>query len=491
MKLSMWIFADWLKDYHPTLEIQSGKMEIETVRLFSQNINVKDNTLYIGRLSDFFPNSSHHVVCSNKNDLIILPVNDVAEILNAVIEAIEYYSRWNTEILNLLSRGCLISDILKRSEAILKDPVFVLDSGQRLLAISSLYHNQYVDRYWHELATYGSTNIDFILKFNQNYAKDLFQIHGVYLVNEDILPHKCYYYNFFLNNVWVGVTNILIQGESISQGTLDLFTTFCHYIDMWFDSSSQQQSMLFLDSMFHFALSNQECDYENFNRHLKLLNWQSNDSKILITMVNTLEQYNIHTHLCHTINDLFSYAYALTHDSYVCVLCNLNQKELPFICQDMIPWLKKSNYYGCYSSPFTDLKLLSEHFEQTKIAAQFCPQNIGNMYHTQDYMIKYGFTVMKQHVQTNLIHATVEHLETYDLKHQTEFSHTLHMYLKYERSQSQTAKALNLHRNTLTYRLKKLRELISCDLDNPDTRMNLLISYELLETCEKNTKPRE
>ncbi|MCU6761468.1 carbohydrate diacid transcriptional activator CdaR [uncultured Roseburia sp.] len=482
MKLSMWIFADWLKGYHPKLQIQSGKMEIETVRLFSQNNISKDNTLYIGRLSDFFPNNSgHHVVCSNRNDLIILPVNDIAEILNAVIEAIEFYSKWNTDILKLLSHGCLIPDLLKRSEKILKEPVFVLDSGQRLLAISSLYHDQYVDRYWHELAEYGSTNIDFILKFNQHYAKNLFQIRGVYLVNEDILPHKTYCYNFFLNNVWVGVTNILVQGESLSQGTLDLFTAFCHYIDMWFTSSPQQQSMLFLDSMFHFALSNQECDYENFNRHLKLLNWQFDDPKILITMVNTFEQYNIHTHLCHTINDLFPYAYALTHDSYVCVLCNLNQKELSFICQDIIPWLKKSNYYGCYSSPFTDLKLLSEHFEQTKIAAQFSPQNIGEMYHTQDYIMKYGFTVMKQHVQTTLIHAVVTQLEAYDLEHQTEFSHTLHMYLKYERSQSQTANALNLHRNTLTYRLKKLRELISCYLDNPDTRMNLLISYELLD----------
>ena len=119
------------------------------------------------------------------------------------------------------------------------------------------------------------------------------------------------------------------------------------------------------------------------------------------------------------------------------------------------PGLKKSNYYGCYSSPFTDLKLLSEHFEQTKIAAQFSPQNIGEMYHTQDYIMKYGFTVMKQHVQTTLIHAVVTQLEAYDLEHQTEFSHTLHMYLKYERSQSQTANALNLHRNTLTYRTEK------------------------------------
>lgn len=58
---------------------------------------------------------------------------------------------------------------------------------------------------------------------------------------------------------------------------------------------------------------------------------------------------------------------------------------------------------------------------------------------------------------------------------------TLYMYVKHERSQSHTAAALNLHRNTLTYRLGRLRELISCDLDIPEVRLHILVSYELLK----------
>lgn len=480
----MWIFADWLKDYHPVIHIKDNSLTIDTIRLFSENTPMNHHTLYIGKAKDFFDSSENCVFCAHQNDQIILPTDDIGEILNKVLEAIDFYSRWNSEILELISGGCMIEDILKHSEQILKEPVFVLDSGQRLLAMSSQFDKGQVDTYWDELREYGSTNLDFILYFNQTYAKKLFQKHGIYLVEEKILPHKAYCYNFFLKGVWIGVTNLLVLNSALSQGTIDLFSIFCHYADMWFESHSQQQSLLFLDSLFHFALSDQKCDYEYFSHHLNLLNWQNDDPKVLITMANLSQEYNIHTHLCHTINDLFPYAYAITHNNYVCALCNLRQKNLNAIFQDFTPWLKKSGYYGCCSSSFQKLYLLSEHFKQAEITARLCPGEAGKIYNFQNYMVRYGFSVMKQHIHTNLIHPAVTQLLEYDTQNHTYFSHTLYMYIRYERSQSHTAAALNVHRNTLTYRLNRLRELISCDLDIPEVRLHILVSYELLKLEE-------
>ena len=81
----------------------------------------------------------------------------------------------------------------------------------------------------------------------------------------------------------------------------------------------------------------------------------------------------------------------------------------------------------------------------------------------------------------SLIHPAVLKLAEYDRTHNTAFTETLHMYLKKERSQSKTAAALNLHRNTLTYRLQRIRELLPADLEDDDTRLHLLLSFRFLQ----------
>ena len=78
-----------------------------------------------------------------------------------------------------------------------------------------------------------------------------------------------------------------------------------------------------------------------------------------------------------------------------------------------------------------------------------------------------------------LIHPEVQKLIDYDKKHHTDFSETLRVYLEHERSQSKTAAALNLHRNTLTYRLQRIRELLNADLEDPDVRLHLQLSFRL------------
>ena len=57
----------------------------------------------------------------------------------------------------------------------------------------------------------------------------------------------------------------------------------------------------------------------------------------------------------------------------------------------------------------------------------------------------------------------------------------LRTYLIHERNISQTAKLLYMHRNSVIYRISRIRELLNVDLDNPDIRLLLLISFKVLE----------
>ena len=72
-------------------------------------------------------------------------------------------------------------------------------------------------------------------------------------------------------------------------------------------------------------------------------------------------------------------------------------------------------------------------------------------------------------------------LRAIDRDRGTEYYQTLRAWLLNERSIPKTAEALIVHRTTLTYRLEKLREIIPIDLDDPQLRLYLLLSYHMLD----------
>ena len=57
----------------------------------------------------------------------------------------------------------------------------------------------------------------------------------------------------------------------------------------------------------------------------------------------------------------------------------------------------------------------------------------------------------------------------------------LKTYLLSNCNSSEAGKRLSLQRNSFVYRLEKARRLLGLDLDDPDTRLLLLISFKLID----------
>ena len=57
-------------------------------------------------------------------------------------------------------------------------------------------------------------------------------------------------------------------------------------------------------------------------------------------------------------------------------------------------------------------------------------------------------------------------------------------YLINERNISRTAKLLYMHRNSVIYRIAKIRDLLDVDLDDPDVRLRLFMSFKILELID-------
>lgn len=70
-------------------------------------------------------------------------------------------------------------------------------------------------------------------------------------------------------------------------------------------------------------------------------------------------------------------------------------------------------------------------------------------------------------------------LVEYDKRHRSSLMETIIAYFGHHGNVSQTAEALYIHRNTLSYRLDRIQELTGQDLENPDERLALQLALKL------------
>lgn len=81
----------------------------------------------------------------------------------------------------------------------------------------------------------------------------------------------------------------------------------------------------------------------------------------------------------------------------------------------------------------------------------------------------------------SLCHPAAQQLMQHDAANGTHYCAILHAYLFCFHNYSLAAKALFMHRNTLTYHLERIEALLGVDLDDPKTCQELLWSLTLLE----------
>jgi DNA-binding PucR family transcriptional regulator len=89
----------------------------------------------------------------------------------------------------------------------------------------------------------------------------------------------------------------------------------------------------------------------------------------------------------------------------------------------------------------------------------------------------------------DLMHRWLGAILRYDRAHGSELVATLSVFLECGGNQEQTADALTIHRSTLKYRLKRIREISGYDLADVDTHLNLHLATRAWRALQLLTSP--
>ncbi len=478
MKLSMWIFAEWLKEFSPELHIRDGGLHIETVRLFSSGSASDDSCLYLGRMRDLFVQGNENVICSNRNDILILQTPELSEVMNQLLNAIEYYQNWNIRILEAISSDLRPSDILDIADSVLKEPLYMLGSNQFVLALSKKYRHGDVNPLWDQMLDTGSADLAFLSRLNMEFPQHLSR-RGLYYFSVPFVEQSSFNYNMFFQDRWIGLCSMVERIAPMPQYKVDLFRIFCQNLEIWFTSHSQEQQQLIVDSLFRDAIVSEHAD-ENFQRQYLLRFRSVSMQKKLLVLISQSDNDLLLGHIHRELNLTFPQLMAVLLQNCICVLLNGEAETSCPLPEGFTDLLQRYGFHGGCSLPFTDLSEVHSHYaEAAYVAEHMTPGTLLDDF--SNYALPYALEEIGNTIKTDPVHPDVRMLLEYDRKHHTEFAHTLDVYLREERSQSRTAGKLNLHRNTLTYRLGRIRELLTCNLGDENVRLHLLLSFRFTD----------
>ncbi len=432
MQLSLWILKNWLEEFEPVLHTachgslseHASNIEshicIEKVRLYDGKSPMDPYTVYTGASHSFFCDNKQRVICFFRNDYLALDTEDVTLVLNQLLSAFSFYEAWERHMHLLMVRQCSLTELLDASDEVLKNPLLIHDSSDAIIAVSTSYLNIEVDESWYELLSYGATLPEKSVAFHKtdNAVFDHTNRRPFYIPA-----------GFFPKGTWS--QNIFRQEEQIS----------------------------------------------HLQRKLQASQWEPLDLMMLLKAVPLSLEYPAHTYLCRIFSRYSPYIFPAHMEHELLLLCNLSKLPQQKLFSFLGPWLKNSFYHCGASRPFWDLKQLSIACRQADLALQYGEREAGSIHEIHHHMIHFLRDVFQEHTDPSVLHPALQAIGDYDQKHHTDYYNTLFRYLQNERNSVLTAKCLHIHRNTLFHRLERIRDLFHLELENPEERFYLLLSF--------------
>lgn len=135
------------------------------------------------------------------------------------------------------------------------------------------------------------------------------------------------------------------------------------------------------------------------------------------------------------------------------------------------------------SSSFQDLYQTHCYYQQALIAARLSEElNLKARAVFLDLMpLPIFSTLLRANLGYSFVHPVFFQIRKHDREYGTEYEKTLCSYLLHLEDKEQTAADLNVHKNTVQYRLLRIEELFDLPLSDTQTALNLLCSALLLQ----------
>ncbi|MFA9422334.1 MAG: PucR family transcriptional regulator, partial [Sedimentibacter sp.] len=305
-----------------------------------------------------------------------------------------------------------------------------------------------------------------------------------------IIKSPFYGGNVLRTNVWVDKQRlceiiILEDTKPFNQGEIHLLQVFSQFIENYVRKNrSEFLTISDISILFIQMLESNVADTLKFKHIRNALNWEIEEFLVVLCVES---HATCETPLLGVLRDTLSHQLKSScvfsyHDHIVSIINVQKNGGYTALVQKIEQLVPSGSYTWGISYEFSRLEKTVKFYQQSlyvlNIAKEISKPR-ATMYEVAYYCMQKEVKKLPD-LQT-FVHPALRTLKENDKIKDTNYFITLYEFLLCGNNYTNAANHLNLHRNSLIYRISRIQEIINIDLYNKDNVKLLLLSYLILE----------
>lgn len=233
-------------------------------------------------------------------------------------------------------------------------------------------------------------------------------------------------------------------------------------------------------------LDNHISSYQSISKRLQVLGYTLKE-KLYVMVVHSRNERGNDKRLEAVANQihwlLVGSMYVIYQGGIVLLISRSSDGITDYEYEETTRYLQETNLIAGLSNCFNDIQQIQRYYGQAVAAAKLGEKLSGTpaIYSYDDLSLAHMLSICeKDNDLSNFCHPSLLDLVEYDREKNSDFTDTLYQYLLCSQSSAKAAAKLNIHKNTLLYRIGKIKKILGSPLDDGEELMQLHISYHIL-----------
>lgn len=469
----------------------------------------KSGTLYIGYSkhlnSDFLNNSSigfllldkpNFDISKAKTTLISLSDANI-DIMTLIYEVQclfqEQYGYLNDSSLFIdgLLQEKSISELVDIGSQLLGNPIMLTNSSFKVVYMSE--DQDVEDKVWKDAKKLGFCSADSISYFKNDKASiTLFNNKKAFIYKTGLGKHMPRILKkISTKNRVLGYLVVFEVNHKLTEHHLEMTDFLCNFLAIEMKNNiSENNTEKIYESLILDLIERKNLSNLSLSDRIHSSNWIIKPILQLICIEvdtkRTLDYY--FDYITNRLLRINPFAKAVRYDGHILVVLNYNNtNEYELIAEQIISFLDQYQLYSGFSRTFSSLSEIYIHYLQAKTALTLGKllQNHCKFFYYKDFSFYHLLSCMNSEQLLGLCSPHYIELSQYDHTNSTEYCETLYQYIESANNISTAAKALQIHRNTMSYRIEKISQLSNINLLNGEELFQFYITKKIMNWINK------
>lgn len=441
------------------------------------------NLMIFGSREDdlsFLEQSNYLLVCAALTDLL--------SYINVLSDIFHRYNSWEQKLNHLMVRGGNYQDAIDIGNELISVPMAMMDINHQILAVTKNCETQ--DTLLFSISHgYGYHFLNIINRSNPTL--DEVSEQGVCEVINNISGKRLRVYKIrkdSYSSFFIGFHKADVQ--LFHPADLCLFQFFVLYLEQLVAVYEKKQSSmdsdfaLFMEELILNETLPESLLYDAAEKfHLSDVRlWQ-----LLCIKFNHYLSFRTtyHYEIMNQIRQIITGCHCTLINSSVVVLLD-GGIEIDHYLSALQYLLVTNDAICACSAPYSDLAKTRRVREQLQfvLSRPQTDQNTTVRFY-RDYAREHFLSVLKEQLpEQTLYHSALYQVQAFDIQNHTDYLPTLICYLQNNCSMNTTAGHLQIHRNSLLYRIRKIEELLGFEIADSPERIPMLFSSFLIPNSQ-------